>query len=51
MTNSVPSLEPVVSVIIPTRNRPALVLRAIRSVLVQSVSNLEVIVVIDGPDS
>ncbi len=51
MTNSVPSLEPVVSVIIPTRNRPALVLRAIHSVLTQSVSNLEVIVVMDGPDS
>ncbi|MGB2635598.1 MAG: glycosyltransferase family 2 protein [Candidatus Acidiferrum sp.] len=51
MSSSVPSFDPVVSVIIPTRHRPALVLRAIRSVLVQSVSNLEVIVVIDGPDS
>jgi glycosyltransferase involved in cell wall biosynthesis len=51
MTNPVPSFDPVVSVIIPTRNRPALLLRAIRSVLTQSLSNLEVIVVVDGPDN
>lgn len=51
MNNSVRSFDPLVSVIIPTRNRPALVLRAIHSVLTQSMPDLEVIVVIDGPDS
>lgn len=40
-----------VSVIIPTRNRHQLILRAIRSVLNQTYSNLEVIVVVDGPDT
>jgi glycosyltransferase involved in cell wall biosynthesis len=50
MTNSVPPFDPLISVIIPTRNRPTLVLRAIRSVLAQTVENVEVIVVIDGPD-
>ena len=40
----------VVSVIIPTVNRPQLVLRAIRSVLAQTLAPLEIIVVIDGPD-
>ncbi len=39
-----------VSVIIPTRNRPQLVLRAARSALNQTYPHLEVIVVIDGPD-
>ncbi|WP_082560747.1 glycosyltransferase family 2 protein [Caulobacter sp. Root487D2Y] len=41
---------PTVSVIIPTRNRADLVCRAVRSVLVQSVSSIEIIVSIDGPD-
>lgn len=41
---------PIVSAIIPTRNRPGLVLRAIESVLRQTVSDLEIIVIIDGPD-
>jgi glycosyltransferase involved in cell wall biosynthesis len=41
---------PLVSAVIPTRNRPALVCRAVRSALGQSHSNVEVIVVIDGPD-
>ena len=41
---------PTVSVIIPTLNRPALVVRAVDSALRQSVRDLEVIVVIDGPD-
>lgn len=36
--------------VIPTRNRPELVLRAIRSALAQTEADLEVIVVIDGPD-
>lgn len=39
-----------VSVIIPTHNRPSLVLRAVRSALAQSYCSLEVVVVIDGPD-
>ena len=42
---------PKVSALIPTRNRPVLVERAIRSVLTQTYWDLEVIVVIDGPDS
>lgn len=42
--------NPKVSVVIPTRNRPELVQRAIESALNQSFENLEVIVVIDGPD-
>ena len=41
---------PLVSTVIPTRNRPELVTRAVRSALAQSYRNLEVIVVIDGPD-
>ncbi|MEV6488409.1 glycosyltransferase [Actinoplanes sp. NPDC051633] len=41
---------PDVSVVIPTRNRPALVLRAIRTVLAQTHRALEVVVVVDGPD-
>ena len=41
---------PLVSVVIPTRNRPALVSRALRSVLAQTLRSLEVIVVLDGPD-
>lgn len=40
-----------VSAVIPTRNRPDLVLRAVRSALAQSHENLEVIVVVDGPDA
>jgi glycosyltransferase involved in cell wall biosynthesis len=40
-----------VSVVIPTRNRPALLRRAIASALEQSRPPLEVIVVIDGPDA
>ena len=42
--------QPEVSVVIPTLNRPALVQRAVRSALAQTLPNLEVIVVIDGPD-
>jgi glycosyltransferase involved in cell wall biosynthesis len=39
-----------VSVVIPTLHRPKLVLRAIQSVLNQTYQDIEVIVVIDGPD-
>lgn len=41
---------PDVSVVIPTRNRPDWLLRAVRSALSQTFRTLEVIVVIDGPD-
>jgi glycosyltransferase involved in cell wall biosynthesis len=39
-----------VSAVIPTRNRPELLLRAVRSALGQTHQHLEVVVVIDGPD-
>jgi glycosyltransferase involved in cell wall biosynthesis len=42
--------EPEVSVVIPTRQRPALVPRAVRSALAQTLPEVEVLVVIDGPD-
>jgi len=41
---------PDVSVVIPTCNRPRLATRAVRSVLGQTHDDLEVVVVIDGPD-
>jgi glycosyltransferase involved in cell wall biosynthesis len=41
---------PVVSVVIPTRARPPLVTRAVRSALAQTFGDLEVVVVVDGPD-
>ena len=42
--------QPVVAAVIPTRNRPDLVCRAVQSVLGQTVSEIECIVVIDGLD-
>jgi glycosyltransferase involved in cell wall biosynthesis len=42
--------DPLVTVVIPTHERPALVVRAVRSALQQSYANLEVVVVLDGPD-
>jgi glycosyltransferase involved in cell wall biosynthesis len=42
--------EPEVSVVIPTRQRPALAPRAVRSALAQTLVEIEVIVVVDGPD-
>ena len=42
--------SPLVTVVIPTRGRPALLVRAIESVLLQTMNDLEVIVVIDGED-
>jgi glycosyltransferase involved in cell wall biosynthesis len=44
------SARPIVTVVIPTRNRPELVLRAVQSALKQTLLDIEVIVVIDGPD-
>lgn len=41
---------PLVSVVIPTLHRPKLVLRAIDSVLRQTHNEIEVVVVVDGPD-
>ena len=40
-----------ISVIIPTARRPSLLIRAVNSVLAQTVRDLEVVVIIDGPDS
>ena len=45
------TVQPIVSVVIPTRNRPAVVQRAIHSALNQTMAEIEVIVVIDGPDT
>src|SRR5208283_4834996 len=42
---------PLVSVIIPTYRRPRLLVRAVRSVLDQTMRDLEVIVAADGADS
>jgi glycosyltransferase involved in cell wall biosynthesis len=44
-------MNPQVAAVIPTRNRPELVCRAVQSVLAQTVRDIECIVVIDGPDS
>jgi len=49
MTSMAPGAE-MVSVVIPSRNRPGLVGRAVRSALNQTLRFIEVIVVIDGPD-
>jgi glycosyltransferase involved in cell wall biosynthesis len=43
--------EPVISVVIPTRYRPVLLRRAIDSVLAQTISCFEIVVVVDGPDA
>lgn len=44
-------MTPSVSVVIPTRERPSLLLRALRSVLAQTFDDYEVIVVLDGTDA
>jgi hypothetical protein len=41
---------PEVTVVIPTRFRPDLVTRAARSALAQTVENIEIVIVVDGPD-
>jgi len=41
---------PRVSVVIPTRGRPELAERAVRSALAQGFEEIEVVVVVDGPD-
>jgi len=43
-------LDPLVSVVIPTRHRSDLVVRAVESALNQTLQAIEVIVVVDGPD-
>jgi glycosyltransferase involved in cell wall biosynthesis len=43
-------VPPIISIVVPTRNRPRLVCRAVASALAQTVPDVEVIVVVDGPD-
>jgi len=43
--------SPMVSAVIPSRERAALAVRAVRTALSQTYSNIEVIVVVDGPDA
>lgn len=42
--------RPLVSAVIPTHGRPDLLAAAVRSALAQTWTNLEVVVVVDGPD-
>jgi glycosyltransferase involved in cell wall biosynthesis len=42
--------DELVTAVIPTRNRPDMLLRAVRSALNQDYRHLEVVVVVDGPD-
>jgi glycosyltransferase involved in cell wall biosynthesis len=44
------SLSEIVSVVIPTRNRPQLASQAVKSALAQTITSIEVIVIVDGPD-
>jgi glycosyltransferase involved in cell wall biosynthesis len=44
------SMPPPISVVIPTLRRPKLLLRALNSVFAQTYSQMDVIVVVDGPD-
>ncbi|EKF73274.1 cell wall biosynthesis glycosyltransferase-like protein [Alcanivorax hongdengensis A-11-3] len=48
MKGAEPSLSPSVSVYIPTYNRPAMLKRAVLSVLAQTHNNIEILVVDDG---
>lgn len=47
---SEPAQGPLVTAIIPTRNRPTLLMRAVRSALNQTYHDIEIVVVIDGQD-
>jgi glycosyltransferase involved in cell wall biosynthesis len=49
-TPTPPSDAPLVSVVIPAHRRPLLLQRAAESALAQTLSNIEVIVVVDGAD-
>lgn len=51
MNSMKPCTRPLISVVIPTRGRPQLVVRAVASALEQTERRIEVIVVIDGPDA
>src|ERR1700722_9840673 len=42
---------PLITVVIPTRGRADLVVRAVRSAVGQTYPNVEVVVVVDGPDA
>lgn len=42
--------QPIVTAVIPTRDRPHLVTRAVRTALEQTYPRLEVVAVVDGPD-
>lgn len=42
--------NPLVSVVIPTRHRPKMIVKAVSTALGQTYKNLEVVVVVDGPD-
>ncbi|MEH2423093.1 MAG: glycosyltransferase family 2 protein [Nostoc sp.] len=44
------SNQTIVSVVIPTRNRPQIVARGVITALTQTLQSIEVIVIIDGPD-
>jgi glycosyltransferase involved in cell wall biosynthesis len=44
------AVEPLVSVVVPTRGRPDLVVRAVASALAQTIREIEIVVVADGPD-
>jgi glycosyltransferase involved in cell wall biosynthesis len=46
-----PGSPPLVSVVVPTRERPELALRAVRSALGQTIRDLEVVVAVDGEDA
>ncbi|MBD2435782.1 glycosyltransferase family 2 protein [Nostoc sp. FACHB-110] len=43
-------LKNLVSAVIPTRNRPSIAIKAVKSALAQTIQSIEVIVVVDGPD-
>ena len=43
--------KPLVSAVIPTHDRPNLIVRAVQTALNQTHPNMEVIVVVDGPDA